>query len=308
MLTRSKRAQAKAEAEARDNVASWYSLPVEIHLQILGYLLDDDQLPTYASVCGEWQSIVEVKTFRRLKLRTVSCIDRLAKIVRARTLVKHVWLHIELHRYDCTDCEDEEEEWIGERNNSTVSEAIRRLLKVLSRWETPLTLEISAQSPSDSEHWFQTQYYGADNEDLETEIDNQQQEATAKWWSDQEHGWAGGRGIVLAEASALSRVYNNIHLHKGGEWPKAHAVTGFTMRRQFRRRLTAQSLRLLLTKLPSLQCMTYETWQHPENVWRMMHDWPAVDVWQTLEDHGKLIILSWPPFGSRKATNKGNRA
>lgn len=53
----------------------WASLLTEIRFMILQILTQENRgLAAYASVCTEWQAIIEKKNFRRLKLR-LSCLN-----------------------------------------------------------------------------------------------------------------------------------------------------------------------------------------------------------------------------------------
>jgi len=134
-------------------------------------------LASYASVCKEWQIVMEKKNFGRLRLRA-SCLDDLEHMVgRRRELVKHVWLDIELKTYNCEECQSMRLGSMME-DQSILARAISKLFSILSTWNPVgggLTLELSAQSPSDSEHWFKNYCFGAYDEDEDGifELENQ---------------------------------------------------------------------------------------------------------------------------------------
>lgn len=143
----------------------WGSLPPEIRLMILKALIQEGcYLAHYATVCREWQSVVEQKSFGRLKL-TPSRLAGFGDMVhRQRVLVKYIWLCIELREYDCSQCEiGETDPWHGS-NTDIIKKAIRELFSVLSKWEPSrsLVLDISVHSPSDSKHQFKYVKFGSD--------------------------------------------------------------------------------------------------------------------------------------------------
>lgn len=219
----------------------------------------------YAPVCKEWQAIIEKKNFGLLKLRAsdLNTFERKMRSIRLRGLVKHIWLNILLHKYDCSGCEVECS--YHKSNDMTVKLAISKLFSILSTWEPTgknLILEISAQSPSDSKHWFKNLYFGAggEDEDIVFESGNQLQEAAAKW-HDPKHGWLNGQQVTAPSVSALLRIFDEMLFWFKNPLPKVHAVTTFVLRRQCRRRFCAEDLSRLLGRLPRLECIVYEPWR-----------------------------------------------
>ncbi|KAM6482039.1 hypothetical protein HDV62DRAFT_57988 [Trichoderma sp. SZMC 28011] len=148
-------------------MATWYSLPVEIQTMILKLLQSHSDSATtsnYAAVSKEWQLYFERFNFRRLILHQ-SCIPEFGRVIRhhRRGMVKHVWLRVELAPYVCPACEWPERPFEILDNNQTLTAAIYQLLEVFSTWKKNgqygvsnggLVLELSAYSPSDSEHFF----------------------------------------------------------------------------------------------------------------------------------------------------------
>ncbi|KAJ4864291.1 hypothetical protein T069G_00821 [Trichoderma breve] len=148
-------------------MATWYSLPIEIQTMILKLLQshsDSSTTSSYAAVSKEWQLYFERFNFRRLILHQ-SCVPEFGRVVRRhrRGMVKHVWLRVELAPYVCPACEWPERPFEILDNNQTFTAAIYRLLEVFSTWKKNgqygvssggLVLELSAYSPSDSEHFF----------------------------------------------------------------------------------------------------------------------------------------------------------
>ncbi|EHK26485.1 uncharacterized protein TRIVIDRAFT_63786 [Trichoderma virens Gv29-8] len=142
-------------------------LPIEVQMMVLKLLQSHNNGGTtsnYAAVSKEWQLYFETFNFRRLILGQ-SCIQEFSRIVRQhrRGMVKHVWLRVKLARYLCPACEWPEKPLEIIENNQIFTAALYRLLDILSSWKKSgqhgvsnggLVLELSAYSPSDSEHHF----------------------------------------------------------------------------------------------------------------------------------------------------------
>ncbi|KAK1772839.1 hypothetical protein QBC33DRAFT_31227 [Phialemonium atrogriseum] len=246
----------------------WPSLPMEIRLMILELLPQEHRaLASYASVCNEWAEFIEKKNFGRLKLGASSLNNLEHMVSRQRSLVRHIWLNIELRPYTCRSCQwMESESWMSS-NNTIISRAISKLFTILSTWNPAgdgLALELSAQSPSDTEHYFKNFYFGTDDEDKDILFDpkNHLQE----FIHDPKHGWVDGQQVAAPCHVSLRRLYEEVRLTSREELPVLHVVTKLVLRRQFRRRLNIRALRLLLDKLPRLECIVYEPWQ----VWGRM--------------------------------------
>ncbi|WAO96759.1 Hypothetical protein NCS54_01444300 [Fusarium falciforme] len=157
-----------------------------------------------------------------------------------------------------------EESFSGmERNSSVISSGIWKLFCVLSNWKTAngLTLELSAHSPSDSEHWFKHHSVSANGDTAGV------QEADCSW-HDPQHGWVDGRLIKSAPEGAILRLFATTHLSFKQELPRLGGVTCFIIRRQLRRQLSQSSLGLILGKLRRLEHLIYESWRTLEGIHR----------------------------------------
>ncbi|KAH6613625.1 hypothetical protein B0J18DRAFT_61207 [Chaetomium sp. MPI-SDFR-AT-0129] len=245
------------------NMLQWSSFPAEIRLMILELLgQENGGLASYASVCKEWMEVIEKTNFSRLKLRP-SCLDDLEHMVgRRKRIVRHIWLNIELRSYTCRSCQWPESASWSSSNNSIISGATSKLFTILATWDATgdgLTLELSTQSPSDAEHWFKDSYFGTEDEDGNVifESENQAQERI----HDPRHGWIDGQQVASPTQLAVQRLYGWVWLSFKEELPILHVVTKLVLRRQCRRRIFNRALRLLLDKLPRLECMVYEPWQ-----------------------------------------------
>ncbi|EYB25988.1 hypothetical protein FG05_02128 [Fusarium graminearum] len=134
----------------------WSSLPPEIRHMILNTIVDlkNPRWADLASVSKEWQSVIGVRNMATLKLQSPSCFDGFEKIVQQRHLVKHIYLCVELPKYDCTLCKARTRTPSFSRDSSIISHAIGKILSILSTWKTqgPLTLELNAVSCKSTWH------------------------------------------------------------------------------------------------------------------------------------------------------------
>lgn len=147
----------------------WGRLPPELRRRILG-LLDErkyyrvfpKQQPThqatYAIVCREWKQHFESVTFQALTLNQSDMHD-FDKIVKGsrREKIQWIWLRLELPKYTCKSCKKQESPKEIRRNNLIFTNAIWDLFSILSTWDCKtcqgITLELSAHSPNDPEHF-----------------------------------------------------------------------------------------------------------------------------------------------------------
>ncbi|KAJ1708527.1 hypothetical protein NYO67_9305 [Aspergillus flavus] len=144
-----------------------------------------------------------------------------------------------------------------------IRRAITKLFSILSTWDLVddgLSLELSAQSPSDSEHWFKTSYLGANGENRNdgTGVYGKKAACTIH---DPKHEWVDGRQVAVPDGYAMLRLFEKIDLRFKEELPKVHAVTKLVLRPQCRRRFVPRALWALLDKLPRLKHIVYEPWR-----------------------------------------------
>ncbi|KAK4063431.1 uncharacterized protein Triagg1_9451 [Trichoderma aggressivum f. europaeum] len=147
----------------------WDSLPVEVRQQILRWVIlpssgkrcNGPKVARFATVCREWQEIVETCTFRRLVLDP-SSVSELAAIVRRNDsrlgYIRKLWLQVKLARYTCPACDEPEDRATQYYNNTIFTTCIQSLLETLKLWDPArhgvwgITLTLSISSPSDTEH------------------------------------------------------------------------------------------------------------------------------------------------------------
>jgi hypothetical protein len=237
----------------------WLSLPADIRLLVLDEISGQKHhgWAQCAAVCREWQAILEPKNFSQLALEP-SCLDNLETLViRQRPLVQHICLNIDLPGYTCRSCK--RSDTMSSRRPTIFRRAILRLFSILSTWQPTgrLTLELSASSPSDSQHWFKNYCFGSGHEDTR---DWTQQEKAIKW-HDPKHGWVDGQQVKTPDLPAFMRLFSPLCLNVPQNLPVVHAVTSFCIRRQLRHELFPQVLKALWDKLPRLESIVYELWR-----------------------------------------------
>lgn len=270
-----------------DRTFSWALLPVETRLSILEELADPRghsgaetrveagqlqpitsllsrrHIARYAMVCKEWQSCFEKALFGKLILNQhdFGALSRL--VPRQVALIRHVWLRVELCRYDCPDCDSGSE--LGRvinANTVVTGEAVYDLFCVLGAWEgvlrQDLTLELSAHSPSDSEHHFKDFDF---NDDDPGEQALGRREIIAP--DDPFHGWAGGQRMPMARSITRKRVDKIFAFPVSAfvELPIVRSVTRLLLRRQTRRAWSPVTLENLFKSLPRLETIWFEWWR-----------------------------------------------
>jgi len=237
----------------------WPSLPADIRLLILDEISGQKHRgwAQCAAVCKEWQAILEPKNFSQLAVQP-SCLDGLETVViRQRPLVQHICLHIVRPRYACRTCE--RSDTMSTPKSAIFKRAILRLFSILSTWQPTgrLTLELSASSPSDSQHWFKNYCFGPGHED--TSDWTEQEKATR--WHDPKHGWVHGQQVQAPNRAAIMRLFSPLCLSVPQNIPVVRAVTGFCVRRQLRHELFPEVLKALWDALPRLESIVYELWR-----------------------------------------------
>ncbi|KAH7370890.1 hypothetical protein BKA65DRAFT_562826 [Rhexocercosporidium sp. MPI-PUGE-AT-0058] len=258
-------------------MTSWDCFPLELRLAVLEALLRDGcSLANFATVSREWQTIIERHNFSRIKLTSSRVADFGLMVHRNKSLVRYIWLCLELQEYDCTGCENKDRELWGLSNaeNTLITTSIQALFSTLSMWEpdSSLLLDISVYSPSDSEHWFK--YLTVEPDDAPDRcgrIQHAEQSMLVKA-TDQHHGWVAGSRISIPSQDAIHNIFDEI-MSEGpfddeeeeGQWwqqlPLVPAVTGVLLRQQSRRRWKPAALAHMFARLPGLQEIHYEPWR-----------------------------------------------
>ncbi|PVH98549.1 hypothetical protein DM02DRAFT_682060 [Periconia macrospinosa] len=282
----------------------WPSLPADIRLLILDEISGQKHRgwAQCAAVCKEWQVILEPKNFSRLALQT-SCLNELETLViRQRPLVQHICLNIDLPRYGCPTCKRDAP--LSSSRFTIFRRAILRLFSILSTWQPTgrLTLELSASSPSDSQHWFKNYCFGPGHEDAR---DWTQQEKAIRW-HDPKHGWVGGHQVQTPGLPAMLRLFSPLCLNVPQNLPVVHAVTNFCIRRQLRHELFPEVLKALWEKLPRLENIVYELWRARQRHYQISCGYElAFLIYDSVPKHVKRVSI-FKDFNSQLAVALNN--
>ncbi|KAI0965154.1 hypothetical protein F4678DRAFT_453617 [Xylaria arbuscula] len=262
----------RSQARELEVQPGWPSLPAEIRLMILNFVASAQHRGwgSLASVCRQWQFVLEKANFSKLKLSgSARCLDKFERITGAndskRRLIRHICLEVRLPRYTSECCASRTGRPQDLRQmGSTVGKWIWRLFSILGTWEPTgngLVLEINAYSPSDGQHWFKNMYWSSSDYDC----DDGSAERTETWragrqYHDPQHGWIHGRQVTRPPSEALTNLFMPMYLKFPAELPRVDAVTCLVVRRQLRHSLSPISLGELLGSLRRLESISYEPW------------------------------------------------
>ncbi|CAH0054764.1 unnamed protein product [Clonostachys solani] len=273
-------------------MASWTSLPTEIKWMIFELLVvskDRQYEPAkqrsrrremtignsqgaYASVSNEWRLFFERSNFGKLILHQddVETFGRLVQNTQRPLFVKWVWLRVELPLYNCAKCHLPESVEEDKNIEFTFTNATWRLLEILSEFDAThsgITLELSADSPSLTDHY--AQEYGSIMND--TSWHSLGAVHTHQPITDSIHGWEKGRrgplmrdprmrifghprGLQFDKRSPVARRMRKL--------PKVPAVKALVVRLQCYRRFSVpKTLHPMLVSFTSLRDLTYESWK-----------------------------------------------
>lgn len=223
---------------------------------------------SYAAVNREWQYFFEEKNFEYLILDHSDVRDFGDIMFHREHLVRGIWLRVQLDEYGCDKCSTSESEAEIEAHESRFSAALWKLLYRLSKFDAGhpgVSLELSAHSPSDSEHHLPV--LGDMMSDTIWEISDS---PTTGDIDDETHGWSGGRSRPL-RFGPFSRIFGpargfrfdpelaGAELPPWKQQPTARVVKELIIRLQFYRHISIRGgLSLLVERLPELEKLTYE--------------------------------------------------
>lgn len=269
----------------RQGASTWDSLPTEIRLLILRFLMQEGcALSRLVTVCREWQIEIERYNFARIRLTPSRLVNFDSMVQRNRALVSYIWFCLELDDYDCTTCaptrprltEEEYEEAfaITDTDKCPITIGFQTLFSTLSRWDCRgnLTLDISIYSPSDSGHWFKYLAFVPDTPS-NLLVDYRTEKAMSNGdYHDPQHGWVDGSRQSAPPPCAINKVFHMI-MNEGPfdddqselQWwdllPSVPSVTSLLLRQQTRRRWKSNSLAHMFARFPRLQEVHYEPWR-----------------------------------------------
>jgi hypothetical protein len=229
---------------------------------ILNELVQGKNVGYCASVCREWQRVIERHNFHSLKITSSSLAQFSIMATRNLKLIKYIWYCIKLQEYDCTQCFWSESLGDIYANRKILGNGLRDIFVALRRrpLKGELTLDISVYSPSDSLHYFKDISFEPANGLPPTQLRTIKKILATH---DPEHGWNHGYMTVLPSDEALDRLFSDFDF-PDNFWrtvPRVPAVTILLLRRQNRRRWDCVQLIPLFRRLPNLQEICYEPWR-----------------------------------------------
>ena len=268
-------------------MATWSDLPTEIHLQIFEVLVQCSRqntdirdhfgksaaqplcLSKYITVSRKWQQFFEKKIYSRLYL-SQSQLGGLRRLAgRHRQLIEYIWLKIDLAKYDCPGCVEFRRPENSDKNdnNQFMKTAILTLFQILSTWDDGsaslnkgkgITLEISASSPSHSQHHFITDLYFNTCPDTDWEFDNYRPMMT-----DIGHGWRNGQRATPLDLASVCRLFSGtLSPDFALQLPIVGIVKHFVIRRQTRAGISGKTLSEILQSLPNVESIQFEPWRN----------------------------------------------
>ncbi|KAI0862002.1 hypothetical protein F4860DRAFT_474562 [Xylaria cubensis] len=237
-------------SQSRSNALTWVSLPAEIRLMILEIVACQKYRgwASLASVCREWQHVLEKVNFHKIKLR-VPCLHKFKRYVtpQKRELIRHICPDIVLPRYKPICCSRRRS--LSARISSIVSDGIWKLFCILGTWGPAknMALEINVYSPSDCEHWFKSIYLSSDDVDGEYAMPDAWK--TGSQYHDPQHEWMRGRQVETPPRTVRLQFFRFIWLAFRGILPRTKAGDCLIICRQFRRCISPAGLCILLNSL-----------------------------------------------------------
>ncbi|KAM0189753.1 hypothetical protein ACHAPA_008557 [Fusarium lateritium] len=267
--------------------SSWDFLPQDIRRLILEIVSRQKGWGSATSVCKEWHYFIATKNFGRLELNQ-SNVQGLSTIIRQRSLIRYIYLNVELPTYRCQPRECWF--WGTHEKTPTVRNSLRKLFSVLRTWgpDCCITLELNANSLSEQSHWFKNHLFGFDHEDEVKFAED------LKLVHDPKHGWEHGKQVLAPRTLYVGHLFRPF-LHDGLSCPsytsKVPAIKKLIIRRQMRRRIPPAVLQGLLKRLSHLENITYEPWHVFSRSQRDSQDKGIAEILRRLPKSVKSITI-----------------
>ncbi|SCN88541.1 uncharacterized protein FFB20_08327 [Fusarium fujikuroi] len=256
---------------------SWNRLPPEIQNEIIGLLpILGGKCSQLATVSRVWRSIIEPLSFANISLTVPRLTDpnSQAILARKRNQIRYIWFRVELKYYDCTQCENnnQDQEGLDEVDNQFIVDAFENLFTTLSAWEPrgDLVLDISIYSPSDNQHWFKYLSFSSDTSTGEPSHHGHEHGSTMT--NDPAHGWVAGRCVIAPSEDSIDLTFDEI-MGEGPfyddetemQWwrslPSVPVVGVVLFHQQTRRRWKPLAIANMLTRFPNIKENCYEPWR-----------------------------------------------
>ncbi|CVK95954.1 uncharacterized protein FMAN_13876 [Fusarium mangiferae] len=254
--------QATRNTAVIGTTTTWNRLPREIQHYILGFLAHQYRRKhVYASVCQEWRTFMEERTFHNLMVYQHGLTSLAQLSAQPRAAIHHLWFNMELQGPVCHECFA-----ANTRQMPTINSAVAQLMRLpeyylyqlfstMSSWdctERGLTLEFNAYSVREQAHWLKNWFIGCPGESQRIPV----------LTIDPSHDW---RTVALASVvSTIATCFRPIRLNNDMKLPLADAVTKFVIRRYYRNRFRPSDIARLVKACPRLVHLHLETWAHSD--------------------------------------------
>lgn len=213
-----------------------------------------------ASVCKEWQVVIEKRNFYHLKLN-LSCLDDFRRmVIRQRDLVYHIQLDLGLQRRYYTYRSYRQEESDSSRtswNDIIIRDGIWKLFSILSTWKSAkngLVLQLNAYPPSDSEPDFKDFYFSSNSGGDEKAMRYLQEiDKIGSGWHGPKHGCINSQRVQTSLDMDLPRFFEFMSRSFSEGLPHIDIVTDFMISQELYFWLLSQAMLLILNKIHRLE-------------------------------------------------------
>ncbi|KAI8657342.1 hypothetical protein NCS57_01112200 [Fusarium keratoplasticum] len=235
-------------------MVGWNDMAYELRLKVYEWVLEEyprprGKLTDYSLVSKEWQQFFEKEIYRHITIDRRYFRTFYHYIHRQKHLVKHIWLRIELERYECDVCDHTHLNDASDNDNLELRRSIIGLFTILHSWDedgaSDIKLEISIWSRSDFDHTFREDVYIDSDFNLICELDRPEGPCDETFREmDGENMWRRPYGLGL---------YPDM---KG--LPRVRAIGGLLVRRQTRCVIGVETIQQIIDRLPKLKEIFYE--------------------------------------------------
>ncbi|KAJ4327974.1 hypothetical protein N0V84_001504 [Fusarium piperis] len=232
-------------------MVGWNNMAYELRLRVYEWVLEAyprGNLTDYSLVSKEWQEFFEKEIYRHITITRPYFRTFHRYLRRQRHLVKHIWLRVELERYECDVCDHTILHRASINDNLELRRSMTGLFSILQSWDdaSDIKLEISIWSLSDMDHTFREDVYIDSDFNLICELDRPEGPCDETFREmDGENMWRRPYGLGL-------------HPDFDGSLPRVRAVTGLLVRRHTRCVIGVPTIQQIIDKLPKLKEIWYE--------------------------------------------------
>lgn len=248
-----------------------------------------------ASVCREWQLVLEKENFRRLKFRGASlgCFETaVGQNERRRRLVRHIRFQVVLPIYSCHFCGYNESIFWSVHKGLTIGNAIRDLFRILSVPESgpepkrkKLTLQLDAfPHPGKCAHCFNNCYITPRHKVNGDIAENYKAHNTRRRHALIQRKFPSG--------TTLGEIFRGIGLRFENDLPQLNISTGFVVRLHLRCCLGPVLLIILLNSLWGMEYIICELRWPWEGRRRVINNYTAPIAVNQI-----LWLCCWYPCG-----------